>query len=137
MPPETIRQGRQVASDVGPIVPDDSPALLHEVFERTALRYPREVAIEVPPGTGRPARVRLTYSEALERVHALAARLAPHVPGECVVAIALPRDSAAIYIAQLAVMESGAAYTCLATGLPPDRERYLIEDCRAAAVIAR
>lgn len=138
VPPDATRQGSQVASEPAtPTAPQAAPALLHSVFERTARAHPAVVAIEVPPSAGRPARVRVTYAEARERARALASRLAPLVPGECVVAIALPRDSAAIYLAQLAVMEAGAAYTCIAPDLPPERARFLLEDSRAVAVLAR
>jgi len=111
--------------------------VLHDVFRRTALAHPGSVAIDVPPGPARPARERLTYAEVERRAAALAARIAPLVHGECVVAVALPRDSSAIYVAQLAVMSAGAAYTCFAPDLPEDRARYLLEDCRAAAVLVR
>ncbi len=107
------------------------------MFERTALAHPDAVAIDVPPAASRSRRDQLTYGEVRARAAALAARLAPLVEGECIVAIALPRDSADIYVAQLAVMRAGAAYSCFAPDLPEDRARFLLEDSRAAAVIAR
>ena len=137
VPPIATRHGGQVARDPGSTVPEPAAALLHEVFERTALEYPQAVAIEIPPTAGRPARVRLSYGEVGERSAALASRLARYVTGECVVAIALPRDSAAIYIAQLATLQAGAAYTCFDPDLATERSRFLIEDSRAVAVIAR
>ncbi|MFN8588288.1 MAG: AMP-binding protein, partial [Candidatus Eisenbacteria bacterium] len=105
------------------------------VFERSARLLPHAVAIEVPPAHGR-ARESLTYAEVQHRAEALAARLVPFVSEECVVAIALPRDSAAIYVAMLGIMRAGAAYTCFAPDLPEDRARYLLEDSRAVAVVA-
>jgi non-ribosomal peptide synthetase-like protein len=107
------------------------------VFERTALEHASAVAIDVPPSPARPGRTRLTYAALRERAARLADRIAPFVRDECVVAIALPRDSADLYVAQLAVLEAGAAYTCFAPDLAPDRARFLLEDCAAAAVIAR
>lgn len=107
------------------------------MFERTAHEHPDAVAIEVPPAADRPARVRLSYAEVSARAAALAARLEALLEGECVVAIALPRDSADLYVAQLAVLRAGAAYTCFAPDLPRERARFLLEDCGAAAVIAR
>ncbi len=137
VPPPTNRQGSPVETAPTPTPAAPRPALLHEVFERTALAHPHALAIDVPPGLRRPDRERLTYTEVERRVASLAARLAPLVRGECVIAIALPRDSAAIYVAQLAVMRAGAAYTCFAPDLAPDRARYLVEDSAAVAVIAR
>lgn len=137
MPPDATRHGGLVVPDPAPAQREAAPALLHAVFERTALAHPAAVAIEVPPAAARPVRVRLTYADVRARAGALAARLAPFVPGECVVAIALPRDSAAIYVAQLAVLEAGAAYTCFAPDLAPERARFLLEDSRAVAVVVR
>ncbi len=139
VPPPTNRQGSPVetAPTPTPAQAAPRPALLHEVFARTAHAHPHALAIDVPPGPRRPERERLTYAEVERRVASLAARLSPFVRGESVIAIALPRDAAAIYVAQLAVMRAGAAYTCFAPDLAADRARYLLEDSAAVAVIAR
>ena len=136
VPPEPARHGSQVAAEPAPHAHESRCELLHAVFERTARRHPLAVAIEVPPTAGR-TRERLTYGEVLRLSEQLARRLRPLVNGECVVAIALPRDSEAIYVAQLAVMRAGAAYTCFDPGLQPERARFLLEDSGAVAVIAR
>lgn len=139
VPPPATRQGGPVADETGSTPGEASPAsrgLLHGVFERTALAHPDGIAIDVPPARGR-ARATLTYAAVRAQVAALAARLAPHVRGECVVAIALPRDAADVYVAQLAVMAAGAAYTCFEPDLAAERARYLLEDCAAAAVVVR
>ncbi|MBI5171231.1 MAG: amino acid adenylation domain-containing protein [Candidatus Eisenbacteria bacterium] len=114
----------------------DVATLLHAVFDRTAAAHPGVVAIDVPPAPGRE-RETLTYAEASRRSFLLAAQLAPWVRGECVVAIALPRTSAAIYVAMLGVMRAGAAYTCFEPSLAADRARHLLEDSGAVAVIVR
>lgn len=119
------------------MAPGASPALLHAVFERTARAHSQAPAIEVPPAAGRGDSPTLTYGEVLELANALSARLAPLVAGECVVAIVLPRDSAAIYVAQLAVLGAGAAYTCFDPTLEPERAQFLLSDSGAVAVIAR
>ena len=135
VPPDATRHGGQVVSDPPPTAHGET--LLHAVFERTAREHPQAIAIEVPPAPGRPARSTLTYREVLALGEALALRLAPRVPGECVVAIALPRDSAAIYVAQLGVLRAGAAFTCFDPGVDRERARFLLEDSGAVAVIAR
>ncbi len=137
VPPIATRHGGQVAPEPPANTPGACHALLNGVFERSAREHPLAIAIEVPPAADRPARSSLTYGEVLALSEALALRLAPLVPGECLVAIALPRDSAAIYVAQLAVLKAGAAYTCFDPALEPDRARFLLADSHAVAVIAR
>ena len=116
------------------IVREPGPQLLHEVFEAVARRMPDQVAIEVPPA-GSPPRRRFTYAEVDRLANALAARLAPFVAGESVVAILLPRRDHLVYVAQLAVMKAGGAYTCVEPGIRPERLRFVLEDSGAVAAI--
>ena len=88
------------------------------------------------PATGSVPRRRLTYAEADGLANAFAVRLAPLVTEESVVAILLPRRNHLVYVAQLAVLKAGGAYTCIEPGLPPERVRFILEDSQAAAVIA-
>jgi non-ribosomal peptide synthetase-like protein len=111
-----------------------APRFLHEIFERTARRVPGQVAVELPAVGAQPRR-RLTYAEIDALADALAARLAPHVTAESVVAIVMPRRSHLVYVAQLAVMKAGGAYTCIEPGTPPERARFIVEDSRAVAAI--
>ncbi|HEV7508956.1 MAG TPA: amino acid adenylation domain-containing protein [Thermoanaerobaculia bacterium] len=115
-------------------VPETGPQLLHEIFEGIARRMPNQVAIEVPP-TGTSPRRRFTYAEIDAQADALAARLAPFVHRESVVAILLPRRDHLIYVAQLAVMKAGGAYTCLERTAPAERLRFVLEDSQAVAAI--
>jgi non-ribosomal peptide synthetase-like protein len=108
--------------------------LLHEIFERTARNVPGETAIEIPPAGSAPRR-RFTYAEIDALANALAARLAPFITGEGVVAILLPRRDHLLYVAQLAVLKAGGAYTCIEPGLPAERARFILEDSRAVAAI--
>jgi len=115
-------------------VAETGPQLLHEIFEGVARRLPDQVAIEVPPTASAPRR-RFTYAEIDAQANALAARLAPFVSAESVVAILLPRRDHLIYVAQLAVMKAGGAYTCLERTAPAERLRFVLEDSRAVAAI--
>ncbi len=115
--------------------PEVLPQLLHEVFEETARRVPDQVAVDLPAAGGQPRRS-FTYAEIDALADALAARLAPYITGESVVAILLPRSSHLVYVAQLAVMKAGGAYTCVEPGTPPERARFILEDSRAVAAIA-
>jgi amino acid adenylation domain-containing protein len=109
--------------------------LLHPFFERAAGRRPEGVAVEVPPGSGRKERIRVTYAELVRQSDALARRLQPCVAGECVVAILLPRTSALLYAAQLAVLKAGAAHTCIDPAFPDEQVRYILDDCAAVALL--
>ncbi|MCF7674921.1 MAG: amino acid adenylation domain-containing protein [Akkermansiaceae bacterium] len=111
------------------------PLLLHEYFERAAQRWPDQVAVDVPPGAGRGERVVVTYAALSRQAKTLARRLQPCVTGECVVGILLPRNSGLLYAAQLAVLQTGAAYTCLDPQFPDERVRDVLEDSEAVAVL--
>src|SRR5262252_1208533 len=111
------------------------PVFLHQFFERTATRWPDRPAIDVPPGAGRPHRRVLTYAEVEEQANALAAFLSPLVSGESVIAILLPRASEFLYIAQLAVLKAGAAYTCIEPAFPDEQARAILADSEAVAVL--
>ena len=85
--------------------------LLHEIFERTARRWPSSTALEIPPGAGRPERRSLTYADLERRSNALARRLGDFIAGECVAAILLPRHAEELHISQLAILKAGGAFT--------------------------
>jgi len=110
--------------------------LLHGIFELQARVTPTAIALDIPSGRGDAPRRQLTYAETDAAAEALAGRLAAHVHGECVVAIMLPRPGAELFIAQLAIMKAGAAWTCFEPGTPTERLRFLIEDSHAVAVVA-
>ena len=110
--------------------------LLHAIFEEQARETPSAVALEAPPRRPGEPRVRLTYAEVDARAAQLAGALGAHVFRECVVAILLPRAGAELPTAQLAVLKSGAAWTCIEPGTPVERLRWLLEDSQAVAVIA-
>jgi non-ribosomal peptide synthetase-like protein len=109
--------------------------LLHDLFAAAAARWPHEVAIDVPPGDGRPQRVRWTYAELARHAARIAARLAPLVERECLVAILLPRDSPALFAAQLAVLQAGAAHVCLDPAFPDAHVAHVLADSGAVALL--
>ena len=114
---------------------EGEPALLHAFLERAARRWPGQVAIDVPPGPDRPARVTLTYAELDAAADAVAAALRGSVRGEAVVAILLPRNHWDLYAAQLGTLKAGAAYTCLDPSFPDARLAELLADSAAVAVL--
>ena len=54
---------------------------------------------------------------------------------ECVVSILLPKHSHHLYVAQLAVLKAGAAYTCLDPSFPEEHIRFIVEDSWSVAVL--
>ena len=113
-----------------------SPPLLPDLFERIAALHPDRVALDIPPGRGHGVRKRFTYAELADGARALASELALHVHGECVVAILLPRHTAALFVAQLGVMAAGAAFTCLDPTAPDAHLRFVLEDSGARVVLS-
>lgn len=110
--------------------------LLHEFFHRSVDRWPEVVAIDVPPGLGRPERQTLTYGALARQSGGVAAVLRPLVVAESVVAILAGRDSALLYSGQLATLECGAAFTCLDLSMPDEQIRNILADAGAVAVLA-
>src|SRR5438552_12094724 len=115
---------------------DDEPSLLHDFFARSARIWPANVAIEVPPSSAQPERRAITYAELDRRSDALAGYLREFVTGECVIAILLPRNSEHIYLAQLAVLKAGAAYTCIDPTFPEEQVGNVLDDCRPVVVLS-
>jgi len=113
----------------------EEPRLLHQFFERSALQWPERVALDVPPGHGRPERLLVTYAELGRQADALASFLRRFVTGECVVALLLPRRSEHLYVGQLAALKAGAAYTCLDPAFPDEQVREVLADAEAVALL--
>jgi non-ribosomal peptide synthetase-like protein len=113
----------------------EEPLFLHHFFERSARRWPQRPAIDVPPGNGRLERRALSYAEVEQQANAIATFLSTFVNGECVVAIRLPRRSEHLYIAQLAALKAGAAYTCLDPAFPDEQARDILKDSAAVALL--
>jgi non-ribosomal peptide synthetase-like protein len=114
---------------------DFEPALLHEFFEQAAARWPDHIAIDTPPSSTRSARRTITYSELDRQATDLARFLCQFVKEECVIAILLPRSSEHLYLAQLAVLKAGAAYTCIDPAFPDEQVDNILSDSQAVAVL--
>jgi non-ribosomal peptide synthetase-like protein len=104
------------------------------VFERTARQMPEQVAIEVPPEQD-AARQQFSYAEINLMADRLSHRIAPFVRRECVVSILLPKHSHYLYVAQLAVLKAGAAYTCIDPMFPEEHSRFMVADSQSVAVL--
>jgi amino acid adenylation domain-containing protein len=102
---------------------------LRELFEEQARRSPAAIAVE----SGGEA---LTYEELNQRADRLAAHLRGLGVGpEVLVGLAVER-SPAMVVAMLAVLKAGGAYLPLDPGYPEARRDMMLEDARAAVVLA-
>ena len=106
-------------------------AWLHEVFERSARRFPDHVALSVPA-----SRECLTYAELDARAEAIASALAPWLDGpDRIVAVAMPQDSHDIVAAHLGILKAGAAVVVLDPTAPAAIRQHLLEDTQPVVVL--
>jgi len=108
--------------------------LLHQFFEESVRKWPERIAVDVPPGPGRPQRRLTTYAELARQADAVAAALG-RLGGDSLVAILLPRDCERIYSAQLGVLRAGGAYTNLEPSFPDRRIGEILQDSQAVALV--
>ena len=116
-------------------MPPTDPLLLPEVFAAAVRQYADRVAIDVPPGRSRLERRQVTYGELDRQANAVAAALQPRVRPDAIVAIFLPRDTPALYAAQLGVLQAGAAFSCLDRAFPDEHLRTVLEDADPVVVL--
>ncbi|WP_460064899.1 non-ribosomal peptide synthase/polyketide synthase [Pseudomonas sp. S2_H08] len=101
---------------------------VHGVFQQQAAAHPKAVAA-----------VHGAHSLSYFELNAQANRLAHHLiahgvqPGDHV-AILLPR-SLELLVAQLAITKCAAAYVPLDINAPSERQAFMVEDCRAVALL--
>jgi non-ribosomal peptide synthetase-like protein len=115
---------------------DPPPFFLHDLFEAAARRWPERKAIDVPPSSRRSARLSLTYDELKRQSDALACVLRDFVTQEeRIVVILLPQASEHLYIAQLAVLKTGAAFACIDPVFPDGQVRTILDDSDAVAIL--
>jgi len=113
----------------------DEPILLHQFFERSVRNWSDRNALDLPPGRGRSVRRQLTYAELDRQSRALAMHFSAMIDRERVVAILLPRSNEHLFVSQLAVLRSGAAYTCIDPAFPDEQVKAILEDSEAVAVL--
>ncbi|MFC4496458.1 amino acid adenylation domain-containing protein [Streptomyces ovatisporus] len=119
-----------------PATPADAPAggatpaaaTLTELFERQAARTPDRTAVTADDES-------LTYGRLDRQANRLARLLAARGAGPGrLVALALPR-TAALPVALLAVLKTGAAYLPLDPGYPAERIAMMVDDARPAVLL--
>ncbi|MBS0255956.1 MAG: amino acid adenylation domain-containing protein, partial [Proteobacteria bacterium] len=109
---------------------------LHRFLIEQAARHGAAPALDIPAGRGRPESQTLSYAEFERQTARLARHLAPLLGPDRIVALLLPRTTPLLYIAQLAVLRAGGAFTCLDPAFPPERMREIIEDADPAAILS-
>ncbi len=114
---------------------------LHGFLAAAAARHPQACAIFVPAGKGRDIDQAISYADLAAQsdilAQAILARLPAAAPGgEPVVALHLPRTSPLLYLAQLAVLKAGCAFTCLDPSFPDGRVVDILEDAQPALILA-
>jgi non-ribosomal peptide synthetase-like protein len=77
----------------------------------------------------------VTYRELDELAERLAARLEPWVAPDRAVAILLQRDSHWLYVAQLAVLKAGGAFTCIDPQFPNAHVQAVLDDGEISVVL--
>ena len=121
--------------DLLPQTTTQEARLLHQFFDQAVRQWPQHIALDVPPGIGRPERCLLTYTELAQRANAVANFLQQFVTGECVVALLLPRRNAHLYVCQLAALKAGAAYTCIDPAFPDEQISEILTDAEAVVLL--
>ena len=103
---------------------------IHALVEERARETPGAVAVESGPET-------LTYQDLERQANAVAWRLrrAGVGPGQLVAVYA--ERTAGMIASLLGVLKLGAAYLPLDLNAPPERNRFMVRDAQAAAVLAQ
>lgn len=110
-----------------------NPTLLHEFFLRAASLWPERVALDIPPCEAATRRT-FTYLQLQALASSLRAALAGFVDAGSVVGIVLPRTEY-LYAGQLAVLQAGAAYTCIDPVFPDEQWRHILADANVVAAL--
>ncbi|MCA8958539.1 MAG: AMP-binding protein, partial [Planctomycetes bacterium] len=111
------------------------PSCLHELLTAAVRAHPQRIALDIPPGPQRPARVEWTYAELEAQAARVRGAVEQHVTGECVVAVLLARHDPALFAAQIGVLRCGAAFVCPDPLFPDSHLRFVLADSGAVAVV--
>lgn len=119
---------RQLLVDWNDSARDYPSGCVHEFFEAQAARTPDAVALVTDDES-------FIYSELNGRINQLARHLrSVGMTRDAKVAILLER-SAEMVVGLLAILKAGGAYVPLDPDYPPDRLRFMLEDCGAMVLL--
>jgi non-ribosomal peptide synthetase-like protein len=106
---------------------------LTEVFSRSAERFPRLTALQIPH-TGES----LTFAELDTRAESVAAALSPFLIGpDQVVAVAMSQDNWQIVASHLGILKAGGTVMFLDTNLPDSLITHMLNDAQPVVVLTR
>jgi non-ribosomal peptide synthetase-like protein len=106
---------------------------LTEVFSRSAKKFPRLTALQIPH-TGES----LTFAELDARAENIAAALSPFLTGpDQVVAVAMSQDNWQIVASHLGVLKAGGTVMFLDTTSPEALITYMLNDARPVVILTR
>ncbi|OFZ49709.1 MAG: hypothetical protein A2577_07525 [Bdellovibrionales bacterium RIFOXYD1_FULL_36_51] len=108
---------------------------LNRIFQEAVLNFPGHVAIDVPSLDKNKNRLKFTYNEIDNLSNFLCQKIHSFIKKDSVVAISLPRDSHYIYVAELAVLKCGGAYTVIDASFPKARGEFILNDSKAVLLI--
>lgn len=109
--------------------------LLTDLFLETVKRHGARLAVEIPPGEGRPARQRIRYQDLCAMADRVRRDVGACVQEEALVVVLLPRENPWLYAAQLGVMWAGGGYVCLDQSFPDAHLRHVVQDAAAVCVV--
>ena len=105
---------------------------LHEIFERSAAKYPELTALSVPE-TGES----LTYAELNQLANQLASVISDAVSeADQVVAVCLPQDSPTVVALHLAILKAGATQCFIDPDAPDELLLRVLNDAQPALLIS-
>ena len=108
---------------------------LHELFIAAARQFPDAIAIDVPPGDGRPTRSIITYSE----LDALTDRIAAGIQGftieTLIIGILMDRTSNLLCASQIGVLKTGATFLAIDSAFPDSQIRNMLSQCSVQLVL--
>jgi amino acid adenylation domain-containing protein len=130
LPLLTAAEERQLAAWNRTQVPLPGARPVHRLFFEQARREPAALALSADPR-------RLTYGELAARAERLAGRLRRMGVGPGGLVAVLTERRAELAVGAVAALSTGAAYLPLDPAYPAERLLYMVEDSRAAVLLAR
>ncbi len=132
----TAKERQTIASTNRTAASWSTERCLHELVEAAARRFPTAVAVRFPTEqTGFRSGPQITYGELDRRADALAAHLQELGVGPEVCVAHYISPSIEMIVAVLAVLKAGGAYVPIDPAYPRERAAFMLDDCRAAAVL--
>jgi non-ribosomal peptide synthetase component F len=112
----------------GLTITEVSPGVIHRLFEQQAAAWPEATAVVCGDHQTTYGQLDRRSNQIARLLRARGVRTGSHI------GILLPR-SGEVYAVLLGILKAGAAYVPMDPEYPPDRVRYILQDCRARVLI--